>query len=761
MRKVEVYRHGLPAMLLLLLASLLASLVAVLVPVTTPATADSEPRYGKARWAYYVPYAANSFASLQQHIGDLDYLSPYWYQVDERGNILPLGGDAGDTHKLEIMRLAQDHGVKLVPMVKNRATYEDFHPVLADRNVRRHSINELVRLAETNGYDGMHIDYEALSAEDRPYLTTYMTELAAQLRHSGRLVTQAVPAKDRERTTGWSGAYDYTALGNANDLLVVMAYGYGTGSPQSTAPYPWVVRCLNYASSQIAPHKLLLGLAWYGYDWNLTQGGVTPLRFDDAVRIAARHGAQLAYDETVKSAYFTYTSAENHEREVWFEDARSNSDKLDLVFRYGLAGAAGWRMGHEDSAVWPLFDDRLAYRTWYLAAGATTNAFDTWILIQNPNPEPVDVLVTFMDENGLASEYRYHVKEASRFSIYTNQLMPNSAFATKVEASAPVFVERAMYFGYDGHDSAGVNAPSRQWFLPDGSSQDGTDTWVLIMNPNPETVTARLSFFTYAGLAATQEIMVNPTSRLSVHANQYLPRSLFSVAVHADKPIVAERASYIENGKYGHGSSGSPLTAQRWYAAEGFTGHKVAVSVMNPNPAPALATLTFMLEDGSNVRQTLSLVANSRQTFIANDVLPPATAFSTRVEADQPVVVERTSYVGQGIAGNSAQSSLAASATATTWFLPEGSAGSPFQTFVLLQNPNELSALVTVTFMTAGGSNVEQQHVLQGRSRFTIPANNVVPGAAFSVRVDSTQPIVVERSMYFGRGAHDSMGIAQ
>ena len=73
-------------------------------------------------------------------------------------------------------------------------------------------------------------------------------------------------------------------------------------------------------------------------------------------------------------------------------------------------------------------------------------------------------------------------------------------------AAAPVFVERAMYFGYGGHDSAGVNAPSRQWFLPDGSSQDGTDTWVLIMNPNPETVTARLSFFTYAGLAATQEM---------------------------------------------------------------------------------------------------------------------------------------------------------------------------------------------------------------------------------------------------------------
>jgi len=38
--------------------------------------------------------------------------------------------------------------------------------------------------------------------------------------------------------------------------------------------------------------------------------------------------------------------------EVWFEDRRSFLAKVELVRRYGLNRVAGWRLGHEDPAIW-------------------------------------------------------------------------------------------------------------------------------------------------------------------------------------------------------------------------------------------------------------------------------------------------------------------------------------------------------------------------------------------------------------------------
>ena len=738
---------------------LAAALSFLHLPASAADTADTEGHVGKVRWAYYVPYAPNSLESLRQNIDNLNYLSPYWYHLDGEG-LLVSTGELEDKNKGVVLRLARSKGVRILPMVKNSATYDSFTPVLADDALRRKAIDNIVRMTVASSFDGVHIDFEGLNPEDRPHLTTFMAELSVRLRSDGKLVTQAVAAKDMERTTGWAGAYDYAGLGAANDLIVLMTYGYGTAVPQSTAPFPWVEGSVAYASSLIPPQKLLLGLAWYGFDWNLTAGGVTPLRHSEALALTKRYGAVMDYDEVVQSPYFSYT-ASGEAREVWFEDGRSNDAKLDLVFRYGLAGAAGWRLGHEDSDVWSSFRDRLAFRTWYLAEGATTPPFDTWILIQNPNPYPVDTTVTFLLEDGATEVFRYRIEASSRFSLYANELVPDIAFATKVEAKAPVFVERAMYFGYDGHVSVGVNSPSRNWYLPEGSSKGDTDTWVLLMNPNSLPAEVSITYMKDDGTTLMREVVLRPTSRLNVYANQDVPDSVFSTWVEADMPIVVERASYYGEGKYGHGSPGSPFTAPRWYLAAGYTGHRVSLAVMNPNGERAQARLTFMLENGENIHHTISLPPFGRRSFVVNRVLPADTPFSTVVEGDRPLVVERTSYLANGAAGNGAQSALGTLAPARSWLLPEGSTAAPFQTDILLQNPHNFPVRATVTFMPENGANVAREYELSPMSRLTVPASPVVPDTAFSTRVDSSLPIVVERSMYFGRGSHSSAGVGQ
>jgi hypothetical protein len=418
-------------------------------------------------------------------------------------------------------------------------------------------------------------------------------------------------------------------------------------------------------------------------------------------------------------------------------------------------------MGHEDPGVWSLFRDRLGFRTWYLAEGATTAPYDTWILIQNPNPTAVTATVTFLREAGEPVTQQYQVKASSRFSIYANQVLPNSAFSTRVEATAPVFVERAMYFGYDGHTSAGVNQPARTWYLPEGLSRSGAHTWLLLMNPGAAPAAATVRYLRENAEPVVKRVTVKPHARLNVFTNNDVPEAAYSIVVESDQPIVAERSGYYDGGKAGAGSPGSTLSARRWYMAEGFTGHRVSIAVMNPTAAAADVTLTFMLEDGSNVRRTLPLPGFQRLSFTPNQVLPAGAAFSTLVEATTPVVVERTSFTGLGAQGGGVQASMAALAPATSWLLPEGSTAAPFQTFVLLQNPNDSAATARVVYMLDSGRTVTQEYGIAPRARYTIPVNFVTPNTAVSMRVDSSSPIVVERSMYFGRGATASIGISQ
>ena len=733
-------------------------LLAVTPPTADPQTAVEAATpsiIGKVRWAYYVPYADDSLDSLKKNAGSLTHLSPYWYTVDGAGNVHLLDADGNESNRETVIQLARNNKIKIIPMVKNSATYADFTNVLSSVIVREKVINQLVTLVKNNGFDGIHIDFEGISAEDRVYLTQFMARLAPAMRNEGKLVTQAVPAKETDRTVGWAGAFDYAALAEHNDYIVVMTYGYGIGVPQSTSPFPWVERSIAYAASQMTAEKVLLGLAWYGYDWNLTQKSVSAVTHYQAMERAASYGATMQYNDVVKTPYFKYT-VDGNEHEVWFEDSRSNDEKLDLVFSYDLAGAAGWRIGHEDSGVWQSYRDRLGFQTWYLAEGSTAKPYDTWILIQNPNPYMITTTVTFLKEDGNSIVLRQEILPGARYSIYANKVVPSTAFSTKVEAPGPIFVERAMYFGYDGHDSVGVNSPNRRWYLPEGSTEVGTHTWVLLMNPGNKPVQAKVTFLRETASPIVREFQVNPTSRLNIFANQHVPQGLFSTVIEADNPIVAERASYTDRGKAGDGTRGATLLSRRWYLAEGWTSYRTRLAIMNPSSTAAQATVHIYYDNGTSEQTTLALQPMSRVTHYPPH-FSPGVGYSVVVESDQRIAVERTSFIlNAGVQG-----SLGSVAPARTWYLAEGSTASPFQTFLLLQNPQDRATIVRVTFMPESGRQVTMVYEVKPHSRLSVPVNYVVPNEAVSIQVKSDLPVVAERTMFFGRGAHASSGIPQ
>lgn len=103
--------------------------------------------------------------------------------------------------------------------------------------------------------------------------------------------------------------------------------------------------------------------------------------------------------------------------------------------------------------------------------------------------------------------------------------------------------------------------------------------------------------------------------------------------------------------------------------------------------------------------------------------------------------------------------------TYRTWILAEGAANEFFTEEILIGNPNGVAATVDITLLPETGATIPVQHVtVPPTSRYTFRVNSVVSSGAVGAVLQSDQPIVVERSMYWAygmrRGGHNSQGVA-
>jgi uncharacterized repeat protein (TIGR01451 family) len=217
--------------------------------------------------------------------------------------------------------------------------------------------------------------------------------------------------------------------------------------------------------------------------------------------------------------------------------------------------------------------------------------------------------------------------------------------------------------------------------------------------------------------------------------------------------------------------SGAVSPAERTYfLAEGATGSffDEDLSIANPNSTAAPITVTFLPENAAPIVQTHTLPAQSRLTIRVDDVAGLAAASTSAQVASTsglPLAVERTMFWDARAYGGHTETAV--QAASTRWLFAEGAQGF-FETFVLIANPQTSPADVTLTFLREDGVNVTSQVQVPAQSRRTVAANGIagLANRAFGIVVDSTQPVVAERAMYFGStasrplaGGHGAVGV--
>lgn len=236
--------------------------------------------------------------------------------------------------------------------------------VVQNESYKRNLIGQLLDTLQSKGFAGVDVDFEFIQRDDRDAFTAFVRDLAETLRPYGYTTAVALAPKTSADQPGllYEGK-DYAALGAVADSVLLMTYewGYKYGPNMAVAPLNAVRNVVEYAVTEIPPSKIHLGIPNYGYDWPLPfQRGITEavtIGNVEAVQIAIQNNAAIQFDETAMSPYFRYT-LDGTRHEVWFEDVRGISAKLNLIKEFGLSGADYWQIMRWWRANWLLFSEQ-------------------------------------------------------------------------------------------------------------------------------------------------------------------------------------------------------------------------------------------------------------------------------------------------------------------------------------------------------------------------------------------------------------------
>jgi len=306
---------------------------------------------------------------------------------------------------------------------------------------------------------------------------------------------------------------------------------------------------------------------------------------------------------------------------------------------------------------------------WFFAEGSQ-GFFLTYLLLTNPSTSQNRASIRFLRETGAPIVQEFTLAPLSRRTVFCGSVagLVNTSFGIEVTfLDAPGAAERAMYFGLPpdqlfkaGHESAGVTAPSTDWFLAEGATGVFFETFVLVANPNPSVADVTLTFVTESGVTVTRNKTVPANGRLTVdieaEGSTALDNAAVATRVQSNIPVVVERSQYWPFAPpfwyEAHNSFGVTAPRTRWGLAEGQTGRfesaDTFILLANNTNTAATVTIDFIREADIPLRKTFTVPANSRFSVAAGlgNAVPELhdERFGAIVTSTVPIVVERALY---------------------------------------------------------------------------------------------------------------------
>lgn len=329
---------------------------------------DSKQVYG------FLPYWNLNKTSLHPELTHLGY---FGLSIGNDGNLLTQteeGPEMGfvkmkSDEFLQLVEAAQQQQTKL-EVVLTQFDNDAIVSLLSSQAAQENLLTSLDSVLLAYPFEGVNIDIE-YSGEVTDTLRQKMVDFMGKLnnhlsqKYSSMPISIDVYSSSANQYTIW----DIEQIGIHVDKIIIMAYDFHRRSSPVAGPVAPLFGGKKYWDSDISDHlqsfikkvppeKLVLGVPFYGYEWQTTKAEAQAFTYPNTGTTASYKRVQEILDnkkelnakeewnEEALSPYIVYQEDDKN-YVLYYDNTRSLSYKLDFVNQLDLAGMAIWALGYE------------------------------------------------------------------------------------------------------------------------------------------------------------------------------------------------------------------------------------------------------------------------------------------------------------------------------------------------------------------------------------------------------------------------------
>lgn len=272
---------------------------------------------------------------------------------------------------------AQVHGCKIFLSVSNFGSKNN-SVFLKNPSAQKTLIDSLSALLALRAADGVNIDFEGVSKENRSAFTAFIVEVSKSLKQNNPdyMISLCIYAKD------WNDVFDIEAIDAYIDFYTLMGYDYYGSFSKNTGPVtPFndseqfgkgLRSSVNYYNNKgVHLSKLIVGLPYYGAEWytkDSEMGAIVttfkshpPYKAIKEYYIDSLH-SPIQFDPKSASSYLVLKDSNYGYRQIFFEDVNSLSIKYDWIKDNKIGGVGIWALGYDNgySTLWNLLNEKFS-----------------------------------------------------------------------------------------------------------------------------------------------------------------------------------------------------------------------------------------------------------------------------------------------------------------------------------------------------------------------------------------------------------------
>jgi len=294
--------------------------------------------------------------------------------------INPENGSYKNIHQwktTELIDRAKAHDCKIFLTVANFGK-EDNTSFLNNPKSQETLIDSVLSLLALRKADGINIDFESLSAENKPKFNKFIKIISERLKKENPdyMVSLCLYAVD------YHNIFEIKTIDPYIDFYTMMGYDYYGSFSKHAGPVSPLYKtktfgehCLEssvdyYISKGVNPSKLIVGLPNYGAEW-IVNNTVIPSKAEKFYSHAIYKTIKKVYTDSLNlpilfdsACVSNYINIKDNDgdRQLWFNDVKSFAVKYDWIKSRKLGGVGIWALGYDDGneELWNLLAEKFS-----------------------------------------------------------------------------------------------------------------------------------------------------------------------------------------------------------------------------------------------------------------------------------------------------------------------------------------------------------------------------------------------------------------